>query len=91
MGTSESIDPWLAGIGRKPPATIYDERTWSPEVRIDGTIAQAWMQYAFYLGERLSHCGVDAFDFLKVGTEWKIATVMDTRHTTACTPPAKLP
>lgn len=89
--TSATIDAWLTGIGRKPATTIYDERTWSPEVRIDGAIAQAWMQYAFYIGDRLNHCGVDAFDFLKVGAEWKIATVMDTRHMTACTPPAKLP
>jgi hypothetical protein len=89
--SSDTIDRWLAGIGRKPPTTIYDERTWAPEVRIDGTIAQAWMQYAFYIGDRLNHCGVDAFDFLKIGSEWKIATVMDTQHMTACKPPAKLP
>jgi hypothetical protein len=89
--TSATIDGWLNGIGRKPAATIYDERTWSPEVRIDGAIAQAWMPYAFFIGDRLSHCGIDAFDFLKVGSEWKIATVMDTQHATPCTPPAKLP
>jgi hypothetical protein len=90
--SSDSIDRWLAGIGRKPATTIYDEQTWAPEVRVDGTIAQAWMQYAFFIGERLNHCGVDAFDFLKIGGEWKIATVMDTRHMNACTPPPrKLP
>ncbi len=87
--SSEPIDPWLVSIGKKPATTIYDERTWAPEVKIDGAIAQAWMQYAFFVGERMNHCGVDAFDFLKIGTEWKIATIMDTRHMTACTPPAK--
>ena len=87
--SAESIDGWLASIARKPATTVYDERTWAPEVRVDGAIAQAWMQYAFYVGERQNHCGVDAFDFLKIGAEWKIATIMDTRHMTPCTPPAK--
>ena len=87
--SSETIDGWLTSIARKPATTIYDERTWSPEVRVDGAIAQSWMQYAFYVGERLNHCGIDAFDFLKIGAEWKIATIMDTRHTGTCTPPAK--
>jgi hypothetical protein len=91
--TSESIDGWLTGIARpRANNAVIDERTWAPEVKIDGNIAQAWMQYALYVGERLNHCGVDAFDFLKVGGDWKILTVMDTRRTTGCTPPpARLP
>jgi hypothetical protein len=63
------------------------ERTWAHEVRVDGNIAQAWMQYDFHIGERFSHCGVDAFDFVKIGDAWKIVQVMDTRRTTGCTPP----
>lgn len=89
--TSNSVDAWLNSIGQKRANLVYDERTWAPEAKVDGTIAQAWMQYAFYLGDKLSHCGVDAFDFLKVGSEWKIATVMDTRHDAATCKPAKNP
>jgi hypothetical protein len=85
---AQPVDGWLAGIARVPQGTVYDERTWSPEVKVDGVIAQAWMQYAFYIGDRLSHCGVDAFDLVKIGAEWKIATVMDTRRNTGCNPPA---
>ncbi len=81
------VDGWLRGIGGKPAATIWNERTWAHEVRVDGNIAQAWMQYDFHIGDTFHHCGVDAFDFMKVGTEWKIVTIMDTSRTTGCTPP----
>jgi hypothetical protein len=88
---ADPIDGWLAGIGRSPATTVLRERTWNHEVKVDGVIAQAWMDYDFYVGGRFSHCGVDAFHFLKVGNAWKIATVMDTRRTEGCTepPPAR--
>ncbi len=84
---ADPIDGWLAGIGRAPAATVLRERTWNHEVKVDGVIAQAWMDYDFFVGDRFSHCGVDAFHFLKVGGAWKIATVMDTRRTEGCTEP----
>jgi hypothetical protein len=87
---ADSIDGWLRSIGRSAPGTLI-ERTWAHEVRVDATIAQAWMKYDFHVGERFSHCGVDAFDFMKVGGEWKIVTVMDTSANTGCTPPPKSP
>jgi hypothetical protein len=85
--TANSIDGWISSIGRSASGTALIERTWAHEVRVDGNIAQAWMQYDFHIGERFSHCGVDAFDFVKIGDAWKIVQVMDTRRTTGCTPP----
>ena len=85
--TANPVDGWIKSIGRSAPGTALIERTWAHEVRVDGSIAQAWMQYDFHIGERFSHCGVDAFDFVKVGDAWKIVQVMDTRRPTGCTPP----
>jgi hypothetical protein len=45
------------------------------------------MKYDLHVGERFSHCGVDAFDLVKLGGEWKIVSVMDTRRTTDCPQP----
>jgi hypothetical protein len=86
---ADPIDGWLAGIARAPEGTVYDERTWAHEVRVDGDIAQAWMQYAFFVGDRLNHCGVDAFDLVRMRGEWRIVAVMDTRRSTGCAPPAR--
>jgi hypothetical protein len=84
---ADPMDGWLASVGRQPAGTVLNERTWDHEIRVDGNIAQAWMQYDFHVGERFSHCGVNAFTLVKLGDAWKVASVIDTRKTTGCTPP----
>jgi hypothetical protein len=85
--TANTVDGWINSVGGRPAGQLI-ERTWAHEVRVDGHIAQAWMQYDFHVGERFSHCGVDAFNFVKVAGEWKIVSVMDTRRQTNCMPPS---
>lgn len=86
--SANPVDGWLSSIGRNPSGPVLDEKTWGYEVRVDGNVAQAWMQYALYVGPNFSHCGIDAFDLVKLRGEWKILSVMDTRRTTGCpTPP----
>jgi hypothetical protein len=84
---ADPIDGWLAGIGRTPDGPVLRERTWNHDIKVDGAIAQAWMDYDFFIGDRFSHCGVDAFHFVKLGGTWKIVSVMDTRRTDGCTEP----
>ncbi|HKS06695.1 MAG TPA: nuclear transport factor 2 family protein [Gemmatimonadaceae bacterium] len=87
--SASPVDGWLTSIARNPTGPMADEKTWGYEVRVDGNIAQAWMQYALYVDTTFRHCGVDAFDLVKLRGEWKIVSVMDTRRTTGCpTPPA---
>ena len=65
----------------KPREVVYDEPLWDIEVQIDGRLAQVWTQYAFYVGDRFSHCGVDAFQlFNDSDGQWKIFQLVDTRH-----------
>jgi hypothetical protein len=65
----------------KPREIIYDEPLWDIKVDIDGRLAQVWTKYAFFAGDKFSHCGVDAFLLFKdKDGYWKIFEMVDTRH-----------
>lgn len=65
----------------KPRNVVYDEPLWDIQVAIDGRLAQVWTKYAFYAGDKFSHCGVDAFHLFKdKDGRWKIFELVDTRH-----------
>ena len=53
-------------------------------VQVDGTLASVWAEYTFYAGERLSHCGVDAFHLVRTPAGWKIVSLVDTRRSDSC-------
>lgn len=72
-------------IASAPAGDVWNERIWDPEVRVDGDVAQVWAYYTFHRNSTFSHCGVDAFMLLKVGSEWKITQLADSRRTTGCT------
>ena len=74
-----------AAIASAPAGDVWNERIYDPEVRIDGDVAQVWAYYTFHRSKTFSHCGVDAFMLLKVGSEWKITQLADSRRTTGCT------
>jgi len=67
-----------------PHDKIYDEPIWNTEIKIDGLLAQVWTDYAFYLGDAFSHCGVDAFQLFKTKGGWKIFHLTDTRRRDNC-------
>ncbi len=68
----------------QPSDSVWDERTYNTEVRIDGRLATVWMEYDFYLGQQFSHCGVDAFQLAKYQDGWKVVTLADTRQREGC-------
>jgi hypothetical protein len=74
-----------AAIASAPAGAVWNERIFDPEVRIDGPVAQVWAYYTFHLSDKFSHCGVDAFMLLKVGGDWKITQLADSRRTDGCT------
>lgn len=78
----EAVDGWvkaIAGSNRR-----WDEQIYDVQVRVDGTMAQVWAPYTFYLDRKLSHCGVDAFELLKDAAGWKITQLSDTRRRENC-------
>ena len=70
--------------GGTPHDEIWDERIWGYDVRIDDILATAWTEYTFFLGEKMSHCGVNAFQLFKSEEGWKIIQITDTRRRNGC-------
>jgi hypothetical protein len=52
------------------------ERGFDLQVRVSGPLATVWVPYDLYLNGQWSHCGVDAFTLLKVGGQWRIASLV---------------
>lgn len=84
----ESLENFLKAVGT-PHEKIFNEQIWSYDIRIDGLLATAWTEYTFFLGDQLSHCGVNAFQLFKSAEGWKISHITDTRRREAC--PAETP
>ena len=78
-------DRFLALIGQ-PHDEVYDERLGEPEIRIDGDLATVWVPYGFYLDDRFSHCGVNAFQLARLDGAWTIIHTADSRRRDACDP-----
>ena len=74
-----------AALTRAPAGDVWNERIFDPEVRIDGDLAQVWAYYTFHRNKEFTHCGIDAFMLRKLGTQWKITQLSDSRRTTGCT------
>ena len=85
-----SLDGFLKAVGTPHPE-IWNEVIWDIQIQIDGNMAQAWAPYAFYVGNKFSHCGVDAFQLFKnTDGNWKIFHLADTRQKEGCNVPSKI-
>ena len=80
-----SLADFLKAIGTPHPE-VWNEKIWNTEIRIDDNLAQIWTDYAFYVDDRFSHCGVDAFQLVKeTDGKWRIVHLIDTRRKEPCT------
>ena len=82
------LQNFLQAVGT-PHEEIWDERIWDVKIDVDLGVAQVWCEYAFYAGDRFSHCGIDAFQMIK-GDSWKIIQLIDTRKKEACELPESI-
>lgn len=63
------------------------ERGWDPTVHVAGGMAIAWVPYDIYVDGKWSHCGVDLFTMMRIGTEWKLVGLAYTvEQPPACRP-----
>lgn len=86
----DGIQAFLNAVGT-PHSKTWNEPIWNTEVHYDGNLAQVWTNYAFYLGNTFSHCGVDAFQLLKDAKgQWKIFQLADTRQKEGCKVPSEI-
>ncbi len=80
-----SITDWMKSVaGAKQRGVVLDERILSYEVRVDDNLATAWTPYELYVSEKFNHCGVDAFQLVRMETGWKIIQICDTRRKEGC-------
>lgn len=86
LARETSLEGFVQAVGA-PHDQVWDERIWDAEVRIDGLLATVWTPYAFYLGDELSHCGLDAFQLFKGDDGWKVFHIADTRRREGCEVP----
>lgn len=42
---------------------------------VEGPVAMAWADYSLFVDGEKSHCGIDIFTLVRIGEEWKIATI----------------
>ena len=77
---SENFDEFLKMIA-KPHTEVYDERIRFSSVLVDDNLATAWTPYQFYIGDKFSHQGVNAFQLVKTREgNWMIFSIIDTRR-----------
>jgi hypothetical protein len=81
---ARGVGEFLPGIVSAPVPLV--ERMWHPEVRIEGDLATLWARYEFHRGTEFSHCGVDAFHFVRRDGAWRIAALSYTIQTEDCPP-----
>lgn len=77
------MDRFAAAVAQ-PHDQMWDEQFWDTNVQINGRLASMWMSYAFYLGGKLSHCGVNTFMLFKDTAGWKVMSLADTRQREGC-------
>ena len=74
-----SLDEFVRAVGT-PHDEVWDERIGEVEIRVDDPLATAWMTYRFHLGDTFSHCGVNAFQFVRGESGWQVVQITDTRR-----------
>lgn len=82
-----SLQKFLETIGT-PHLQAMDERFWDGKLEIDGDLASYWCQYAFYNGDKFSHCGVDVFQLYRSTQGWKIVNLAYNIRRENCNTPA---
>ena len=80
------VEAFVQAVGT-PRTEVWDERIWNLEILVDGGLATAWMNYAFYVDDQFSHCGVNAFQFVRTDADWQILQITDTRRREGCNLP----
>lgn len=78
-----SLERFVGAVGT-PHDEIWDEKIWGYSVELEAPLATVWTPYTFYLGNKLSHCGINTFLLFQTLDGWKIMNIADTRRTSNC-------
>lgn len=81
---TSDFNNFLKSIVSIPDTTKFQEKLLSYQIQIDGSMANAWTPYEFWINDKLSHCGVNSFQLHKQDGTWKIIYLIDTRRRENC-------
>ncbi len=76
---SESVNDFAIAVGT-PHKEKWNEQIHDVEIRVDGPLAVVWAPYEFYIDEKFSHRGVNAFELVYFKDNWMILSITDTRR-----------
>lgn len=78
---TEPLDSFFAQVASIKTRNLkIEERMITCHIQTDHPLASAWVEYEFYINDKRSHKGVDAFQFIKSADGWKIIQLCDTRN-----------
>jgi len=80
---NESVAGFASSISKQTKGAL-DEQIQFESIKIDGDLASVWTPYKFYFSGKLSHCGVNSFQLVRIKSVWKIQYLIDTRRRTGC-------
>jgi hypothetical protein len=79
-----NMNDFVKAIAKRPVDQKWDERLLDYKIQIDGTMANVWTPYEFWLNDSFSHCGVNSFQLFNDNGQWKIIYLIDTRRREGC-------
>ena len=83
---TENRSKLIEAIVSRPEDQKWDERLLAYNIQIDGSMANVWTPYEFWLNGVFSHCGVNNFQLFNDSGQWKIIYLIDTRRKEGCDP-----
>ena len=78
--THETVADLVKSIGSIPADMKFEEKLLAFNEQIDGNMAHVWTPYEFFLNGKRSHGGVNSFQLVREGGQWKIIHLSDTRR-----------
>lgn len=75
---------FIKAIVNRAESPTWNEKILSYNVQVDGTMANVWTPYEFWLDGKFLHCGVNSFQLFKDSGTWKIIYLIDTRRKKSC-------
>lgn len=76
----EKLKDFLNSIASIPANLKVFEKLIDYKVEIDGNLAHVWTPYEFYVNDKLSHIGANAFTLYNDNGKWQIIHLIDTRR-----------
>ena len=77
---NDSAQDFFRSIATIPNTILFEEKLLDYSIQVDGSMAHVWTPYEFYVNNKLSHKGVNAFTLFKDNGLWKIVYLIDTRR-----------